>query len=507
MARRDDEAADVWTLASSQVPSSVSDVRFRGGIGSEIGATDADFALLRLPLPSEVERLKGAGRVEDAARVCECLLASGAVPELVARLRAEVLRLSRLVQQYGVSPEDALAQLQVEAPGLSRDDLDALVARGRIDWRFFEDGPRFLNSYLDALRLYAPEVPGLRGEIEGTDGLQRLLARMHEDGGAAREVTVRARLDILDVPYGSAVRAFLPIPADAPQVDAVELLDATPGGDAARADAPARTISWASRSERSFSVTYRYRISAPYVDLWSDAGIDRACKHGIPTAGMPAAEPDSRDLAELEPHIVFTPLLRATAERVRRSARSQMPLELSRAAYDFVTERVDYRYQPSYAQLDCIPDMCLSSRSGDCGVMAVTFIALCRYLGVPARWQSGLYAAPHEIGSHDWAMFFIEGMGWLWADCSFGSAARREGDEPRRRHYFGNIDPWRAVFNREFFAPFEAPLEGVRWDPFDNQRGEASVDGRGLDSTEMLRGTELLAMKELPWPVEKETLT
>lgn len=174
----------------------------------------------------------------------------------------------------------------------------------------------------------------------------------------------------------------------------------------------------------------------------------------------------------------------------------ERPIDRARAVYDYITKNVDYRYQPSYAQLDCIADTCAKSLRGDCGVMALTFITMCRIAGIPARWQSGLYVAPDHVGPHDWAMFYTEEYGWLWADCSFGSSARREGDEARRLHYFGNLDPWRMVANTQFQAELEPACDGVRWDPFDNQMGEASVDGRGCDENEMRRSIELIEMRE-----------
>ena len=147
-----------------------------------------------------------------------------------------------------------------------------------------------------------------------------------------------------------------------------------------------------------------------------------------------------------------------------------------------MTRNVDYRFQPAYLLLDSIADGCAHSLRADCGVFALTFIALCRLGGVPARWQSGLYVTPERVGNHDWAMFYVEGLGWLWADCSFGSAARREGDEARRRFYFGNLGPWRMPANSAFFSPLTPADEALRNDPFDNQLGEMCVDGRGLTS-------------------------
>ena len=89
-------------------------------------------------------------------------------------------------------------------------------------------------------------------------------------------------------------------------------------------------------------------------------------------------------------------------------------------------------------------------------------------------------------------MFYIAPHGWLWADCSFGSSARRNGEAERRRHYFGSLDPWRMVANSACFAQVTPPDEEWRADPFDNQRGEMTADGRGLAAFQLAAEQELV---------------
>ena len=163
-----------------------------------------------------------------------------------------------------------------------------------------------------------------------------------------------------------------------------------------------------------------------------------------------------------------------------------------------MTGQVDYRYQPAYLQLDCIADQCAKTLRGDCGVFALLFITLCRISGIPARWQSGLAVRPDSVGPHDWAMFYLAPHGWLWADCSFGSSARRNGETERRRHYFGSLDPWRMVANSAFQASLTPPVQDWRQDPYDNQVGEVMVGGRGLDASERETSQELLEFELLP---------
>lgn len=458
-----------------------------GPVGCADEVSNDDYRFLVVGLPAEIERLKQAGYLREAVHACDELLSGDITPELAACLRVERHRMGRLAKQFCVTRADALAAIRSEWPGFTEKQLDDLIARKRIDTRFIEGEQRFLDNFLDSLRVYPHEVPGLKKEesrdIEMRDAM---LDRMHEKGGLTCEIALKASIDIPGATPGEMLRAWLPVPAACPQQSDIDVYDWTPGVLVAKEDTPARTAFWGSRENHSFEASYRYRIHAPYVDTCAPAPAEHVVADDTVT---------DDDLAELAPHIVFTPYLCTLTARVVGDI--ERPIDQARAIYDYITKNVDYRYQPSYAQLDCIPDNCAKSLRGDCGVMALTFITMCRIAGIPARWQSGLYVSPDYVGPHDWAMFYTDEFGWLWADCSFGSSARREGNEARRLHYFGNLDPWRMVANSQYQAELTPASNGVRWDPFDNQMGEATVEGRGCDEDEMRRAIELVEMHEV----------
>lgn len=457
------------------------------------GVSDADVPWLRVALPPQVSRLAGAGRVPEAIEACGRALDRAPAPELAARIRLEWHRLSLAATAYCVPLGRVLEELRAEVPGTTPEDVRELVGRGLIDARFIEGELRALPSYIDTLRLYPEALPGLSPSVDEGAPRRAVAEEMERCGGASRIITVRASLAVEGAGEGDDVAIWLPVAADAPQQGAGEVLSSSPGGALSAPGAPARTMSWRCKGPAERFVEYRYRIDAPYLDLWSPAGV-AACRGRVQ-----AAPPCPADLAEVEPHLVATPLVSAVARSIAASVPDGGALELARAAYLYVTGHVDYRYQPAYIHLDCIPDYVLSSGFGDCGAMTLTFIALLRALGVPARWQSGLFASPGDIGPHDWAMFHTPEAGWAWADCSFGCDARRSGDERLRRFYFGSLDPWRTVCCQGFLAPFEPRNEGLRRDPFDNQMGEAERCGRGLDASSVRQSVELVDMRGLPW--------
>ena len=463
-------------------------VSTEGPVGCFDEVSNDDFRYLDVGLPTEIARLKAAGHLDEAIAACDRLLETNPSPSLAACLRAERYRMRELPRQFCVSRSHAIEMIRAEWPAFTGERLDELIENKRIDWRFVDGEPRVLGNFLDSLRVYPREVPGLKPESARDDAKRdAMLDAMHRDGGAARVITIRASVEVPGAQGGETVRAWLPLPAACAQQSQIEILDATPEALIAPEDAPARTVYWESTSERSFEVTYRYRIDAPYTDAYSGQ---------VPVAPI-EGKPCPDDVAEDRSHIAFTPYLRDLTAHVIEGCTTQ--LERARSIYDYVTENVDYRYQPAYSQLDGIAENCARSLRGDCGIMALTFITMCRIAGVPARWQSGLYVAPDHIGPHDWAEFYTSETGWLWADCSFGSSARRSGEAARRHHHFGNLDPWRMVANSRFEADFSPVCDGIREDPYDNQMGEASVDGRGCRAYEMLRNVELLSMDEVPF--------
>ena len=200
-------------------------------------------------------------------------------------------------------------------------------------------------------------------------------------------------------------------------------------------------------------------------------------------------------LDEQYPHVRFTPYIKMLADDLKGNETN--PLLLARRAYEWVTHNVGYSYVRPYFCLDNISEFAAINRRGDCGVMSTLFITLCRAMGVPAKWESGLYTTPNEIGWHDWAMFYVEPYGWLYADLSMGESTVRYGEKNLYNHYFGNLDPFRTVFCNDFQKQFEPPKSFMRCDPYDNQMGEAEFEDAGLFFGDWKCGKEVISAEEI----------
>ena len=459
------------------------------------------FRSLHAGLPDDIARLKAAGYYNEAIARIDARLAedwtstqngpnreSNPTPQGVQAQRMALLAqremMCRMPAEYPYTEAQAVARMQSLVRDFTPEEFRALDQAGRVDWRFVEGEKhyqaRFAETLLDTdpsygARRLAPEPDGRAARARRHAVHQKMV----ETGSASARITVEAGIGMTDAAFDKAlakakaegrntvhVRAWLPLAAacDAQSGIVVDQVSETPAHIAPE-DAPQRTVFWEAdlAENRRFTLRYSYTQTARYAD---------------PLSFVPDPVQPDFDTAEEAPHIVFTPYLRALAAQLTQGVTS--PAEKAKRIYDYITLNVHYHYQPAYFVLEDIPTRCAADRRGDCGIMALTFITLCRIAGIPARWQSGLSVGPGKCGCHDWAMFYIAPKGWMYADCSYGGSMARAGEEELRRHYFGNLDPGRMVANRAFEAPFDPPMTGFRADPYDNQTGEMEADGVGL---------------------------
>ncbi len=482
------------------------------------------FYSLQAGLPEDIMRLKEAGYYEAAidliderlaedwqvrqnSRPYQSLAASGnqiasnPMPTLPKAMRESMIAhrqmLTLLPRKFIYTEEEAFALLCEKISDFTEEEFAALFNENRLDWRFVNGVPMisrsFYSSLIDTDAGYATRAgtphDGVRNALR-----DEAIEKMQRDGQFGMRYTLRATMQASGEAFAQAlatakengketvtVRAWLPFAAACDAQSEIVLQAAQPAEftSIAPEDAPARSVYWEFETAEnpSFTLEYAYTQTARYTKLPSAP--EARALNANDCAGEPLPENQfAQYLAEQPPHACFTPYLCALVAELTEGVAA--PLEKARAIYDYITLNVHYRYMPPYFMLEKIAENCAMSRRGDCGVMAICFITMCRIAGIPAHWESGLMVSPSGAGCHDWARFYIAPYGWLYADCSYGSGAAREEAEVRRTHYFGNLDPYRMVANNTFFAPLTPEKQGWRADPCDNQCGEMELDGVGL---------------------------
>ena len=448
-----------------------------------------NFNWLHVGLPEEISRLRDWGDYPAALRVIDRYLGDSRIPDALRHcLLAEREMLRRIPAEYPFDREQAISLVQERMQNFQAGEFDAWEDAGRIDWIFRDGKKHYFHRFLDSLCKTDLDIAKRCGEAQlGADGhdengyLKEALEEMHQMGETCRRIRCQIELRLKDPAFipGMRVRVYLPLPVRCLAQEAVRIEAHT---EAPLLIAPEeqsqRTVIWDSvlSENHPFFVRFSYLRRERYLDLWrKDPGAkwaERQAAHYRASCSR-MEEPGPEDLREQAPHILFTPFLKELSNRL--TGEQESALEKARAIYWFITGNVRYRYMRSYFGLEHIAENGAKSLSGDCGVMALLFLTLCRASGIPARWESGWKAAPDFCGAHDWVYFYAEPYGWIPADPSFGAGAFREGNEGRRRHYFGNLDPFRMAANTAFQAPFAIPMRQWRSDPYDNQVGEAEA--------------------------------
>lgn len=86
---------------------------------------------------------------------------------------------------------------------------------------------------------------------------------------------------------------------------------------------------------------------------------------------------------------------------------------------------------------------------------------------------------PNEVGLHDWAEVYFEGIGWLPVDVSFGRYTGAS-DPEATTFYSHGIDAHRLAANKAVGKQFFPPKRYVRSETVDFQAGEVETNKGNL---------------------------
>ena len=364
---------------------------------------NACLASLNLGLPDDVRRLKEAGYYTEAIACIDTYLAedwtktqnqpvqpAGPLPENPTPCGVDAMRdallaqreiLRRLPLDYTVPEAQALELLQDLVRDFTPEEFRALDRAGAMDWRFVEGEKRYIRSFAETLLATHPELaarqidPPLQHPSWERYGPEH--DQMARTGAVSADITLETSIGMSDAAFAAAlaaakqqgrstvhVRVWLPLPAACPAQSGITLDSFTePPTCIAPEDAAQRTAYWEAdlAENRPFGAVYSYRTTARYADpLHMQAD---------------PVQPDFDTQEEL-PHLEFTPYLRALAAQLTQGLTD--PVQKAKRIYDYVTLNTHYHYQPPYFVQENITDGCAHNRRGDCGIMASTFIVLCR---------------------------------------------------------------------------------------------------------------------------------
>lgn len=341
------------------------------------------------------------------------------------------------------------------AANLFRLDKEAIIRKKEVD-ALQRDGKE------DELETHLPEIVH---SLSATGKTQMPPVRMT----VKYEVTLKANA----VPDGELVRCWLPYPREdeSRQTD-IRLISVN---DTNYIISPSqyahRTLYMQKTAKKdeplTFAIAFSYQSAAEWFDL---EGKELQ-------AYDTASDLYKKYTAERFPHIVFSDSIKAISARIVGNEKN--PYQQVKKIFKWIDETFPWAGAREYATIPDIPAYVLDARHGDCGQVTLLFITLARYNGIPARWQSGFMMHPGELNLHDWGEYYIEGIGWIPIDQSFGQ--NRFSDDKRIRHFYANgIDAYRWIVNNDYAQPLFPAKTYPRSETIDFQRGELEWKGGNL---------------------------
>jgi transglutaminase-like putative cysteine protease len=275
------------------------------------------------------------------------------------------------------------------------------------------------------------------------------------------------------VPEGETVRCWLPYPReDNRRQSNIQLLSVSHSDYViAPVHAPHRSIYMEQTARRDEPMTFSLAFSYQHAPEWFHLQSQTILPYDT------ESELYRTYTAERPPHIVFTDSIRAVSERVVGDETD--PYQKIKKLWAWVDLTFPWAGAREYSTLPHIPQYVLENGHGDCGQVTLLFMTLARYNGIPTRWQSGFMMHPGSVNLHDWSEFYIEGLGWIPMDESFGLSTFT-ADEDVKYFYSNGMDAYRWIVNSDFSQPLFPAKTYLRSDDVDFQRGELEWRGGNL---------------------------
>jgi hypothetical protein len=159
-------------------------------------------------------------------------------------------------------------------------------------------------------------------------------------------------------------------------------------------------------------------------------------------------------------NIAITPAMKEKAKEIVGNEAD--PYRKAQKIYWYIMDTLPYSHAP-HSRLDATntPESVyvLETGIGDCGSQSMYFAALCRASGIPARAIGGMQMIQGKAGDHFWAVYYLEGYGWIPVDVTAAEGAdwswNATADERHRykEYFFGSLDPYRYIIQNDVDIP------------------------------------------------------
>jgi len=437
---------------------------------------------------SEINQLIQSGGFNKAVEIIDKTIQSNTLrSDELFELQFEKERLDRIRKDFNKTAEDVLKYVNKYYPDVSEKDLEKWENDGSLEYKIIDGKKWYFSHAASNLFLINKEAKKQKELVEGSQKdkldafLEDYIPKVLDESANGQESLVRPvtfklnytiTLDANAVPVGEIIKCWLPFPREGHQRQTnIKLLAANVDEYIiASNDNPQRTIFMQKPAIKDQPTIFNIVLE---VTNYNEANLilPELIKPYNKESGLYKTY-----TAERAPHIVFTDKIKNLSKEIVGNEIN--PYLVAKKIFTWISINIPWAGALEYSTIENISDYCITNKHGDCGIKTLLFMTLCRYNGIPAKWQSGWMLHPGEVNLHDWCEIYFEGYSWVPVDQSFGMIDSQEEDV--KYFLLGCTDPYHLIINDDYSSILFPEKTFPRSETVDFQRGELEWRGGNL---------------------------
>ncbi|MDR3253000.1 MAG: transglutaminase domain-containing protein [Tannerella sp.] len=442
--------------------------------------------------PAQIDEAETAGNFTEAKQLIDYYIARNELSaDSIYLLNRRKEKMRRIAIDFNKSKDDVLTYIRKYYPDVNDDSLNRWEASKALEYKII-DGQKwyFERAAPNLFRLDAAAIARkaeVQGDVSGDSGstlkkhlpeVVSYLTSTNKSRTTQKGFRIKFKLTLAAdaVPDGETVRCWLPFPRNdhSRQTD-VRLLSVNDSNYIISPSQYAHSSLYVEKVAHNGQPTvWEYEFSFRTSAEWHNLKNKPLLSYNL------SSDAYSQFTAERPPHILFSDSIKAISKRIVGDETNNY--QKARKIFEWADVAFPWAGAREYSTIDNIPAYVIENGHGDCGQVTLVFMTLARYNGIPTRWQSGFMLHPGSVNLHDWCEYYIEGIGWIPLDQSFGvnTFADADTDTDVRLFYSNGIDAYRLIVNNNHASDFFPAKLYPRSDNVDFQRGELEWRGGNL---------------------------
>jgi len=436
----------------------------------------------------QIDAEEAAGNFTEATRLINLYLAENDLTvDSVYDLNLQKDVMHRIRLDFGKDKAAVEEYIRKYYPDVNDEMLKKWEDSKVLECKIIDGKKWYFNRAASNLFLLDKEAKARKEEIDKTEGTNPSILQTHLpevvnallNSGKTQGLPVKMQvkyevtLNPNAVPDGETVRCWLPYPREdnRRQTD-VKLLSVNDSNYLISPEQYAhRSIYMEKIAKKDEPLQFAVEFSYQYAPEWFNLKGKTIQPYDV------QSELYKTYTAERPPHIVFTDSIKAISKRIVGDETN--PYLKLKKIYEWINANFPWAGAREYSTIENIPQYVLENRHGDCGQVTLLFITMARYNGIPTRWQSGFMTQPGKLDLHDWCEFYLEGIGWIPMDQSFGLNTFTDNEDVKY-FYTNGTDAYRLIVNSDFSQPLFPEKIFPRSETVDFQRGELEWRGGNI---------------------------